>query len=475
MKRSLLIVGLLTGLISSAQSPAEYIPHHLTPAYRETGTEPIYLDLNERMKDLNVQGLSIVTYVDGELHWAMLEGFQNTEKSIPLSRESLFQAASISKPLAGIAVLRLVQEGKLDLDVDVNEYLTSWTLPSSEYTEVEKVTLRRLLTHTAGVTVHGFPGYANGTEMASSIEVLNGEGNTPKIEVDTIPGSMWRYSGGGYVIIQTVIEDVTGMSFSAYMDGYILPELGMNNSTFSQPLKEVYESRASLAYHGNGMVYEGGWHNYPEVAPAGLWTTSEDLAKYINFVHEVHTGKRESEFLSKTLIDEMLTPMDEKSMWGLGPALEYQGDTLRMQHGGKNAGFSNVFLAYPQYGAAAVVMTNSDNGRILMREVMRSISAQYGWEAAEQELVERHSFSDEEKEMIAGSYEMENGQGYAIELIWEGEYIRITDGQPATDELILPVSENRFIDMADGDELEFTNGLEAGTFTWNGYYVFHRK
>ncbi|NVK26950.1 MAG: beta-lactamase family protein [Flavobacteriia bacterium] len=479
MKTLFALTFVCSSILSSAQIPhldaVQKIPRHLTFAYREAGTPPEYHSILDRFEALNVRGASIGVILNGEMAFTSDYGFQNFEDSIRVNRQTLFQAASISKPITGIAVLRLVQEGILELDVDVNEYLTSWKVPESEFTKTEKVTLRRLLTHSAGVTVHGFPGYPNGTEMPSTTDVLNGKGNTPRIEVDMVPGTEMRYSGGGYVIIQQIIEDVTGMSFAEYMDTEILPELGMNHSTFSQPLHSNYEAFASLAYHGDGSLYEGGWHNYPEGAPAGLWTTTQDFAMYMLFVHRVYTGKVESEFLSHLLIEEMLTPYSDEIIWGLGPALEFQGDSLRMQHGGKNAGFSNVFMMYPEYGHGVVIFTNSDKGRILMREIMRSVSDYYGWHASKQEVVERAELTVAQKEKVAGRYLMENGQGYGIELIWEGDQLRLTDGNTATDEVVIPTSESRYVDLVDGDVLEFPDGLDSGVFTWNGYYTFKRE
>ncbi len=479
MKKVLAYTLLIFSIASCAQpadsSPNGYIPYHLTEAYREAGTEPIYRPLDERMAELNVQGLNIVVLSNGEIDWNFSSGYRDREESTRVNAQTLFQAASISKPITGIGVLKLVQDGKLDLDTDINEYLTSWTLPKNKFTDSSKVTLRKLLSHAAGITVQGFPGYADGTEMPSTLEVLNGDGNTPTIEVDTVPGALWRYSGGGYVIIQQVIEDVTGMPFIQFMDEQILPNLGMSNSTFTQPIAERYRSNFSKAYHGNGMEYEGGWHNYPEAAPAGLWTTGEDLAHYIQFVHRVYTDSLTSDFFDKSLIEEMLTPYGEDAIWGLGPALEYQGDTLRMQHGGKNAGFSNIFMSYPAYGHAVIVMTNSDNGTVLRNEIMRSVSDYYDWNAAQQEDVERFNLSDDQKQMVAGTYLMEDGNGYSVDLVWENGTIRIDDGRDQTREAIIPVSETRFLDLSDGDELVFPDGIEAGKFVWNGYYVFYRQ
>jgi len=163
------------------------------------------------MAELHVLGVSITVIHNGEIEWA--RGFGVTRVGGPaVTQGTLFQAASISKPVTAMAVLHLVGSGKLDLDADVNQYLKAWKVPTNKFTETSKVTLRELLTHTAGMTVHGFPGYASDSALPTVVQVLNGEkpANTPAILVDTIPGSDWRYSGGGFVVTQVLLQDVTG-------------------------------------------------------------------------------------------------------------------------------------------------------------------------------------------------------------------------------------------------------------------------
>jgi CubicO group peptidase (beta-lactamase class C family) len=330
----------------------------------------------DRMKHYNVPGVSIAVINNGVIDWAKGYGIANIKNETKVNTETLFQAASISKPFTALAVLKLLEEGKIELDEDVNTYLKDWKVPKNKFTEIEKVTLRRLLTHTAGITVHGFPGYRQKKSFPSTLMVLNGKGNTSAITVDTIPGSIWRYSGGGYTIIQKLIEDVSGISFAKYMDKNILEPMGMHNSTFQQPLPSNLHSKASAAYNSKGKMVKGLWHNYPEQAAAGLWTTPTDLAKYCIEIQQILSGKSNG-ILSKTTIETMLTK--HKNNWGLGLFVESEGNYLRFAHGGTNEGFNANLFSFAYQGKAIIVMTNGDNGKKLINEIHRSIFEFYQW------------------------------------------------------------------------------------------------
>lgn len=482
LQRVVLFTGLLTGTSLVAQeievamelpNPTEQIAQSLTQAYFIQGTTPQTYSLYDRMEDLKVVGITYAVAIDGRL--IVRDGLGTVEEnSRKRTHNHLFQAASISKPITGIGVLKLVEEGMLDLDTDISNYLTSWSVPNREVADGKPITLRQLLTHTAGFNVHGFSGYPHreGTPLLSTTDVLLGKGNSPAIELQSVPGEAWSYSGGGYVIIQQIIEDVTGKSFAAYMDEEILPHLNMKHSTFSQPLvvPESYLA-PSHAFHGDGSVYESLYHDYPEVAPAGLWTTETDLLNYCIEVHRILTDYyRRPTFLSKASIEAMLTPHGEET-WGLGPALSYRGDTLLMQHAGKNAGFSNVFVADPYNGNAVVILSNSDRGRILMGELLRSISDQYNLGYAQSKPIERYPMSDEEFAHLTGKYTME-GSDYSITLELDGDRVMVVDANDNTEETLIPVSEDAFMDLEDGDRMTFPNGLEGGEFLWNDQYRF---
>jgi CubicO group peptidase (beta-lactamase class C family) len=345
---------------------------------------PIQLDgkpsktksLIERMAELHVPGVSIAVVHEGELEWARGFGVAELAGS-PVTPRTLFQAASISKPITALAVMSLVQDGKLNLDADVNGYLKDWKLPTNKFTEQHAVTLRGLLTHSAGVTVHGFPGYESGEYTPTLIQILDGvkPANTDPIRVDMTPGTKMRYSGGGYVIIQQLLEDVTRQPFPKLMSETVLLPLGMTDSTFEQPLPAGRIKEIATPYRANGKPVKGGPHTYPERAPAGLWTTPTDLARYIVEVQRMLAGKS-SGVLTPEMARAMLTPtLNDQA---LGPRVGENSKRKFFVHNGSNEGYRCVFFAYED-GAGVVIMTNGDNGSKLFSQILNAIAVEYGW------------------------------------------------------------------------------------------------
>ncbi len=350
--------------------------------------------LAERMEALGVPGVSIAVINNGEVEWARGYGLADVESGRPVTTTTLFQAASISKPVAATAALKFVQDGLIDLDEDVNGKLVSWKVPENEYTEAQPVTLRGIVTHTAGMTVHGFPGYARDQEVPSTIGVLDGEGNTDPIRVDMEPRTEWRYSGGGYTVMQHLLTDVAGKPFPEIMRETVLEPFGMSESTYEQPLPEARWEQAATAYESDGEEVEGKWHIYPEMAAAGLWTTPTDLARFAIAIQEANAGESEA-VLSTEMARQMLTP--DMNNHGLGPAI--MGDGARFGHGGSNEGFRCTFTAFIEGGSGAAIMTNSANGGALAQEILINIGIEYGWPGFEQDervVVELHPAAYEE-------------------------------------------------------------------------------
>jgi CubicO group peptidase (beta-lactamase class C family) len=329
------------------------------------------------MDALHVPGVSIAVIHKGRIEWA--RGFGVTRiGGAAVTPDTLFQAGSISKPVAAMAVLRLVQSNKLNLDVDVNQYLKSWKVPQNRFTEQKIVTLRELLTHTAGMTVHGFPGYASDAAVPTIVQVLNGESpaNTPAIRVDTVPGTLWRYSGGGYVVAQLLLTDVTGETFPKLLHDTVLGPIGMTHSSYEQPLPAKVAAQAATPYDQNGAAIHGGPHTYPEMAPAGLWTTPSDLARYAIEVQQSLAGKA-NHVLTQAMTREMLKPGGLGS-WGLGLQLGGKPEQPNFGHSGADEGFQANLVAYND-GDGVAIMTNSDNGGQLANEITRTVAHEYGW------------------------------------------------------------------------------------------------
>lgn len=451
------------------------IENGLLPAARVDGDSLTTFNILDRMEYHKVPGVSIAVVVDGRLRWAKGYGIANANDASTVDEQTLFQAGSISKPVAALAVLKLVEEGALALDEDVNKYLVDWKVPDNEFTEKEKVTLRRLLTHTAGMTVHGFPGYGQTDTFPSITEVLNGEGNTPKIFVDTVPGSIWRYSGGGYTVMEKVVEDVSGLPFEEYMATKVLGEIGMSNSTYEQPLGPKFQAHASAAYDNQGTLIEGLWHNYPEQAAAGLWTTPADLANYCLEVQQILAGK-EHALLSKGTVEEMLTK--GKGDWGLGLSLEGDRDSLIFSHGGKNAGFTNSMIAFAHRGDAVIVMTNADNGGRVIEEVLRAISAYYDWGIREQRVVKVAALEKDQLERLPGKYLLDfpvPGIGdYLIDLEIRDGQLYVTDPNNGEINILTATEDSKFIDLVSGDEVAFQMDGDKVGLLWNGRFQFDK-
>lgn len=331
------------------------------------------MNILDRMKHYHVPGISIAVINKGRIEWT--KGYGGT-----ITSKTVFQAGSISKMIAAVGALKLVDQGKVSLDEDVNHYLKSWRVPENEFTKTEKVTLRRLLSHSAGTSVSGFPGYERGGSIPSTLQVLEGEApaNTDPVRVLMTPGEKFQYSGGGTTIVQQLIEDVTNTPFQTWMKENVLDPLGMHSSTYEQPFSEVL---APLATHGhlqNGKEVEGYWHIYPEMAAAGLWTTSSDLATFLISFQSI---------LSADVVQEILKPqmlISGSFHTGLGIFIRQNAIGFTFEHSGLDHGFSARVYMLPDQEQGFVMMTNADaNGWYLIEEVMNSISDVYHWPNSE--------------------------------------------------------------------------------------------
>src|SRR5689334_11925577 len=334
--------------------------------------------IEERMKQWKVPGLSIAVVKDYKIEWARAYGVKDVETKEPVTTETLFQAGSISKPVAAMVALKRVQQGKIALDENINNKLQTWKLPDNEFTARKKVTLANLLSHTGGLTVHGFPGYAPGEKIPTLPQVLDGvePANTAAVRVDTEPGTKYRYSGGGVTIAQLAIMDIEKKPYPQIAQETVLGPLNMTNSTYSQPLPDDWRKKAASGHRTNGSLVEGKIHVYPEMAAAGLWTTPTDLAKFGIEVQLSYAG-HSNKVLPKELVEKMVTPFLENV--GLGFFIDKRGNSVYFSHDGADEGFRALMVMNRDKGYGGVVMVNSDNGQI-MGEVMRSIAHEYNWD-----------------------------------------------------------------------------------------------
>jgi CubicO group peptidase (beta-lactamase class C family) len=330
----------------------------------------------DRMAHYHVPGLSLAFIHNSSVKSVQSYGVVRVGGA-PVTPETLFQASSISMPITAAAVLRLAEQHKLDLDADVNQYLKNWKIPANRFTDQKKVTLRELLSHTAGATVHGFGGYAAGQPVPTLIQVLNGErpAHSAPIRIDAVPGSRFRYAGGNYVIIQQILIDVTGEPFPDLMQQLVLQPLGMVHSTFQQPLPTNLRQQAATPYDADGKPIEGGPHTHPEMAVAGLWTTPSDIALFALGIQNALAGKSGA-LLSPSTAHEMLQRV--QGFYSLGFAIAGDGPNRYFSHPGVNLGFVAFLFAYEK-GDGLVLMTNGQNSKALGLEIIRAFANQYGW------------------------------------------------------------------------------------------------
>jgi len=419
--------------------------------------------LSERMSQLHVLGLSVAVIHNGSIEWARGFGLKQQGGS-PVASDTLFQAGSISKPVAAMAALHLVQEGKLSLDAPANTALVSWKVPESPAANGKPVTLRELLTHTGGFTVHGFPGYAANTPVPTLIQVLDGQkpANTAPIRLESEPGSKWNYSGGGYTVMQQMVEDATKEPFPKLLHDTVLAPIGMTHSTYRQPLPADLQPEAAVPYEGDGTAVPGGAHTYPEMAAAGLWTTPSDLARYCLEVERSLLGKA-NHVLSQDLTRQMLTP--GKGEWGLGLQIGGSAGDPYFSHGGVNEGFESLFVAYEHHGDGAVVMTNAQGGSMLAAELMQSIAAEYGWPDFHPKIRATVKVDPAVLARYVGTYQL--GPNFNIAITLDGDQLMgQATGQPMFP--LFPESQTKFFLTVVDAEIEFFADDK-------GYMILHQN
>lgn len=382
MKLTALIAGVAAVLFSvgQAQEPiaTQIARVEAAQSPNRQGFDPY--TIQEMMKLFHVPGVSIAVVRDFKVQWTKTYGAADVVTDAPVTQETRFQAASISKPVTAFAVLRAVDSGKLSLDEDVNNYLKSWKVPVNEYTE-GGVTLRALLSHTSGTgDGFGFPGYNPSAKLPTLEQVLDGKppSNVGPVFWERPPFTAQKYSGGGIEIVQVVLQDAYGKPFAEIMQELVLGPVGMANSTYEQPLPATADQSAARAHDKDGKVMDAKWHVYPEQAAAGLWTTPTDLAKLGIEVQKALRG--ESKLLSRRTALEMVAPTGT-GPFAIGFAIEKRGEGWYFVHDGSNWGFRSDLAMHRLKGYGIVVMTNSDSGGQIISAIEARVAAAANWDS----------------------------------------------------------------------------------------------
>jgi CubicO group peptidase (beta-lactamase class C family) len=375
---------LVLSLASCVRSPETAVERRIARVerglLRDQGDPPWKrMHLLDRMAHYHVPGVSIAVINDNRIEWAKGYGVLEAGTDTPVTPDTLFQTGSIGKPVVAVAALHLVEQGLIDLDADVNRYLVSWQVPENAFTAQEKVTLRRLLSHSAGMPHHDVRGYAQGEAVPTLQQMLDGAppANSAPIRVSYVPGTQAIYSNAGYMVVQPLLEDLTGQPFPQIVRDAVLEPCGMNDSTLESPLPEELEAIASSGHRTNGAPVRGRWHTYPEMGPGGsMWSTPSDMARFLIAVMDAYAG-RSSSVLSPEMAREMLTPQIENR--GLGPTVyDEGGDRFYFMHDGATDGYETYLAAYPKRGQGVVIMTNADSGDALWDEIVNSVTVEYG-------------------------------------------------------------------------------------------------
>ena len=421
----------------------------LVPALQVEGRPLETHPIASRMARFAVPGVALAVVDDGEVSWAGGYGVA-TPGGAPVHATTLFQAASISKAVAAVGVLALVEHGDLDLDEPVNRRLRTWRLPDSPHTADRSVTLRHLLSHTAGTTVPGFPGYPQGSPMPALADVLRGSGgaNTPAVESFAPPGTVTQYSGGGTSIVQQLLIDVSGRDFPALIADLVLRPFGMVDSAYDQPIAADRRGRAAWGHDTSGAPVPGGHHVYPELQAAGLWTTAVDLARWVIGVQAILRGDRSGP-ISAAMARQMVTAVGA-GPFGLGPELGGEGPLRRFGHSGGNEGFKSQVDGLVDVPVGAAILANGDGGSTLCAEIRRAVAAEYGWGDLGAPPIRLAAVPHDVLRSYAGRYAGPFGRPMRL---------RFDDGElyspaPYGRRRMLPLGETTFLDEETGATLE---------------------
>ena len=356
-------------------------------AIEQTQTQPGEDGLGTRtvaelMEEFGVPGVSVAVIHDFKIHWAKAYGVADVETGQLVDIETMFQAASISKPVAAMGVLRAVQDDLFSLDDDINNILQSWTLDGKEFTRARPVTPRTLTSHTSGLgDGFGFPGYDPEQLLPTIVQILEGHelSNVGRVFMEREPMTFYEYSGGGVTVMELALSDVRSRPFVDLMQDGVLTPIGMTRSSYAQPISPQHNKNAARAHDNNGESRGPKWHVYPEHAAAGLWTTPTDLARFMIEVQLSARGES-NRVLSQSMVQEMLNPVGV-GPYAVGFSVSKYGEGWYFDHGGSNWGFRALVLAHKVKGYGLVIMTNADQGSTVLHEIRRRIQRTYDWDS----------------------------------------------------------------------------------------------
>ncbi|MCG8467347.1 MAG: serine hydrolase [Gemmatimonadetes bacterium] len=426
------------------------------------------LTIDELLEELGLPGASVAVIKDFAVHWEKGYGVGDVETGAPVDHETMFQAASISKPVTAMAVLRAVQDGLFTLDTDINDILTSWQLDGGGFTENRPVTPRGLHSHTSGLgDGFGYPGYEPDGPIPTPVQTLDGEGgsNTREVFMEREPGTFAEYSGGGITVMQVALSDARGAPFPEVMRRSVLEPIGMTRSSFEQPISPANDRNAARGHDRDGEAMGPKWHVYPEMAAAGLWTTAGDLARFAIEVQKTAAGES-ARVLDRAHVQEMLSPVGVGD-FAVGFVIQKDGEGWYFSHGGGNWGFLCTLVAHKTKGYGLAIMTNGYAGGDFMREVRGRIERHYDWDSRAESVPRGYDPPPEREEVevseevlarYVGEYKVPDGVAVTVTLEDGRLFVTPTGGNRLR---LFPETETRFFLRVIDAVLEFTTN-DAG-------------
>lgn len=410
-------------MLSTPGARAEKFAANLLPTVRIAGEDTRW-SMDERLAHYKCPGVGVAAILDGRLDWSAGYGVRGRQDPRPVDGETVFMAASCSKPVCAMVVLQQVERGLVDLDVDVNVYLKRWQIPQNEFTAGETVTLRRMLSHTAGLSINGWPVVPQGDPLPTAFDIL--EGRPPSVHsavvVNKRPGGSHRYSGGGFLLAEMLIEDVTGRRFDELADELIFAPLGMKSSTFTHPLPRHLQINVAGGHHMDGSPIPGGWMISVDKGAGGLMCSATDFARFQIACRDAWLG-RPGAILPQSLAREMMTRQGQSS-FGLGWDIIGEGANQRFNHGGSNDGYQSETDCYLESGLGGAAFTNAVSGIFLFREILNGLADLYDWPGylLAPKTVQR--LSAEELDRYTGIYSICSGIELPIMKVWrEGDQL----------------------------------------------------
>lgn len=378
----------------------ELILNGLRPASYSADEEVTY-NLAERMEYWNVPAVSFVVIDNMQIVYKGAFGVKKRNDPVSIDSNTLFQAASVSKPVAAVGAMTLVHKKQLSLDAEINQLASDWQFSYGNYQQ--PISIRKILSHTAGLNVGGFSGYQSEDSLPNLVQIIEGKppANSPAVKIIEEPGTEFIYSGGGYQVMQKIMEDVTDKKFSKIMCENVFQPLNMINSWYA-PLDSAHKKNAAYG-HINGIIPDYG-PIHVESAAGGLWTTPNDLGYLLIDLMKAYTHQA-----SKILDPETVQLIMKPVLWNYGLGFKIMGEkqNVRFSHGGATAGWHSHFIAFPEKGQAVVVMTNGTNGWVLWPEIERSAAKIFEWPILKSKSIKTEELTEEEIEVYTGQYEME--------------------------------------------------------------------